>query len=136
MVTPSSRFDRTISVRFSLAALLLAVSFVALTCGLARQLGVLGLIASFDLIVAFLGFSSVLKITQLCGVRIRQLNFLEFLVLVTICVVLHGLQLPAVISGPHRRRGPTPVNPQARPTAPEDGTNTLPQRSHAELRRF
>ena len=132
MVAPSSQV-RTSPARFSLAALLVAVTFLGLACALSRQHGAHGLIVSLDLTLAFLGFASVFKITRMCGMRIPRLTFVEFLVLLGVCAMLHGLAMPAVEFRGQRRSVPAPVKPQALPAAQDDNTNPGRQQGTAAV---
>jgi hypothetical protein len=115
---------RTSSARFSLASLLVAVSFVALLCTLSRQYGIQGLIASFDLALVCLGMASVFKITQMWGMRVPRLTLVEYIVLLAVCAMFHGLALPAISTGGHRRRAAAPVTPQAAPALQDDNASS------------
>ncbi len=128
---------RIATVRFTLAGLLCTVTFVGLACALGRQFGAHGLIASLDVILAMIAIASVFKINQVCGVQIRRLTFAEFVVLLAICFVLHGLAMPAVQSGGHRRRIAAPVNPtlaNAEEIDEDDTVDVLPPWERWEIR--
>ncbi|MFO0820823.1 MAG: hypothetical protein U1A77_22940 [Pirellulales bacterium] len=104
--------------RFSLGALLMLTLFFAIVCVGWASFGYRG-IAPACASVAFIWFAlSRTNSRSLVPINCQRMTVVELLTILGVCAFLHGVSLPAVQSGPHRRRLPAP------PTA------TLPMQSN------
>lgn len=99
--------------RFSVGVLLAITLFVAVVFAGYRAFGANG-IAPACAFVAVIWFAvSRTRTLALYPMNRKRITVVELLTILAICLILHGLTLPAVQSGPHRRRAaPAPPGPQ------------------------
>ncbi len=99
--------------KLSIAVLLTATLFVAIVLASWRAFGNRG-IAPASALVAVAWFAlSRTKAPAFNAINRQRMTVVELLTIITICLILHGLSIPAVQSGPHPRR---PVGPPAAAT--------------------
>ena len=97
------------SKQFSLGSIFLAMLMVAAIVGLAYRFALHGFAIGVDICVALWTLASFSNSQVLRPFSNRQLSITEIGTLVAISFILHGLAMPAVQSGPHRRRNVTPA---------------------------
>jgi hypothetical protein len=90
--------------RYSLAALLLVVTFVAIASALGRYFGMYGWLAAGESVVVLMGIAHLLQREKILGVHVWRVTIPEVLVCLGIGGVLLGLLLPAVQSNCRPRR--------------------------------
>jgi hypothetical protein len=90
--------------KFSLAALLLVVTFVAIASALGRYFGIYGWLAAGEAAVVLMGIAHLLQMEKILGVQVWRVTIPEMLVCLGIGGVLLGLLLPAVQSNCRPRR--------------------------------
>ena len=95
VVAPSPPSDEP-RLRFSLRTLLVVVALLSVWFALGAAWGIHGWFILLDLLVVGWGLATVTGLQRLCGWSIPKLTLGEFLVLCTICFVLHGLAMPAI----------------------------------------
>ena len=112
------------SKQFSLGAMFLATVMVAALVGLASRFELHGFAFGVDVCVLLRTLASFSKFQFFRPFSNRCLSITEIGTLVALCLILHGLALPAVQSGPHRRRTATPAvaTPISGETTPSDTT--------------
>lgn len=107
---------------FSMVLLVTALLFVAVVLGGWYVFGHRG-IAPASAIVAIAWFAlSRTKSPAFHAINRRRITVVELLTMITICLILHGLTIPAVQSGPHPRRHAEP--PAAATATQPSGTAT------------
>ena len=105
--------SNTDASRFSLGALLMLTLFVAIVCVGWASFDYRGITPACAA-VAFIWFAfSRTTSHSLLPINRQRMTVVELLTILGVCAMLHGLSLPAVQSGPHRRRLPAP--PTAKP---------------------
>ena len=103
--------------RFSLASVLLVVTFVAIACTLGRFFGIYGWIAAFEAVVILMGIAHVLRLERILGVRVWQITISEMVVCLGVGALLFSLLMPAVQSSGRRRLPAAGVAAPAVPVA-------------------
>jgi len=111
---------------FSIAVLLTATLFVAIVLASWHAFGNRG-IAPASAVVAFAWFAlSRTKSPAFNAINRQRMTVVELLTIISICLILHGLTIPAVHSGPHPRRPAgtpatgTVIQPNVSPTTSID----------------
>ena len=101
---------KTEAGRFTVGALFVATGLVAILFAGWRSFGTYGIGPALALNCVIWFSLSQLKTTSLRPINHERMAIVELIVTLAICAVLHGLLLPGVQSGPHRRR-PIPATP-------------------------
>ncbi len=110
---------RSRCLRFPLITLF---SLTGLSCVLfatTRWLGFVGVVVFAEMIVFALGIANFRRLHTVYGIRIPKITIVEFLVLATVCLILHGLLLPAVQT--NCRFQPIPIAPASTSLSPAAG---------------
>ena len=90
--------------RFSITVLLILTSFVAILLAGWRTFGMRGVSLSCAVVVIAWFALSRTKAQTFYPFNRKQMTVVELLTILSVGFILYGLTLPAVQSGPHRRR--------------------------------
>ena len=96
------------SVRFSIGAVLTAMLSIALVFAAWRELGNRGLAPALAIVTCLWFALSRTKTPSLDPINRERMTVVEFCSALAICLILHGLMLPAVTS---QSRPPAPAAP-------------------------
>lgn len=105
---------RRFTLKFSLASILIGVTFVGFASLLGKLFAIHGLIFSVQLLIGFLIVVRIFKFNWVANNLFPRMTVVEAAVLFAICLLLHAIASPAVVSG-HRRGRPAPMNRQPLP---------------------
>jgi|688.fasta_scaffold54976_6 hypothetical protein len=101
--------DTLVSKQFALGSIFGLMIMVAAMAGLAYRFDLQGFVFGIDFVVVLWILASFSGARSLRPFSNRHLSIAEIATMAAICLILHGLAMPAVQSGPHRRRATTPV---------------------------
>jgi len=90
--------------RFSISVLLTLTSFIAIILAGWRTFGMRGIAPSCAVVAIAWFVLSRTKTPSFYPFNRNRMTIVELLTILSICVILYGLTLPAVQSGPHKRR--------------------------------
>ena len=105
----SDTVETTLSKQIALGAIFGLMTMVAAMAGLAYRFDLQGFFFGVDFSVALWILASFSGSKALRPLSNRHLSITEILTLAAICLIMHGLAMPAVQSGPHPRRATTPA---------------------------
>ena len=108
--------------RFSVGSLLTVTLFVAVICAGGRSFGTSGIAPACGFVAATWFAVSRTKTSSLCPINRQRMTVVELLTILAICFILHGLTLPAVQSGQHKRR---PIPATLAPATQSTNSNAL-----------
>lgn len=114
--------SRSETKRFSVGFLLTVTLFVAVVFGSWQSFGASGIAPACGFVAATWFALSRTKTPSLYPINRQRMTVVELLTVLAICFILYGLTIPAVQSGPHRRR-PIPATPG--PPTPTTNSNTV-----------
>lgn len=101
--------DRSVSKQFALGSIFGLMIMVAAMAGLACPFGLQGFVFGIDFVIVLWILASFSGSRSLRPFSNRHLSIAEIATMAAVCLILHGLAMPAVQTGPHRRRATTPV---------------------------
>lgn len=99
---------KTQSRQFTLCALFVVTGLIAIVFAGWKSLGTSGIGPALALNCVIWFSLSRFKNASLNPINHQRMTIVELIVILVLCAVLHGQLLPAVQSGPHRRRPAVP----------------------------
>ena len=122
----SDTTDASLSKQIALGAIFGVMTMVAVMAALAYRFDLHGFAFGIDLSVLLWILASFSNLRALRPFSNRHLSITEIVTMAAICLVLHGLAMPAVHSGPHHRRTttPAPIAPAADGTTARESEST------------
>ena len=96
--------------RFTVGFLLTVTLFVAVVFGGWRSFGASGIAPACGFVAATWFALTRTKTLSLNLINRRRMAVVELLTILAMCLIFHGLTIPSVQSGPHKRR-PIPATP-------------------------